>query len=79
MTPAPYRPTRLVIPHPGLTITCACGWCGKCRARARKAEQHNVRVDPDWRVWPEIYKYLFFRSIARDLLGPDANLRSSLG
>lgn len=78
MSPAltPEKPRRLV--EPGARITCVCGWCVTCKARARKAKQRNLFVNPDWRLWPESYRYIYFHSIARDMLGPDANLQSCL-
>ncbi len=59
-------------------LKCVCGWCRTCRARRRKQESRGMGVTADWRLWSETYRYRYFQSVARDMLGPDANLQCSL-
>lgn len=57
--------------------TCACGACKRCKDRKRKRRSKGI-VMPHWSLWSEAYRYLHFRSINRELGGPNANLQSPL-
>jgi hypothetical protein len=60
------------VPH------CLCGGCVKCRARKRQRKCCNTVAPGRWWTWSDTYRWQFFRLIARDLFGPNANLQSTL-
>jgi len=66
---------RAVAPIRSRLRLCICGRCRRCNARARQA-RYRGRTVLHWRYWNEAYKYEHFQAIARDLYGPNANLKS---